>query len=123
MISRKYLKRDSAAINYYQNRVFKALNEGFGAIKDIIINRTQESFVDEYRNADVPMRRSHANIAIIGGAPRFALEALGFSTFALIALTLKLNGYSGAATTSILALFAISSMKIIHRWTGLTQVY
>ena len=120
LISRKYLKRDSAAINYYQNRVFKALNEGFGAIKDIIINRTQESFVDEYRNADVPMRRSHANIAIIGGAPRFALEALGFSTFALIALTLKLNGYSGAATTSILALFAISSMKIIPL---LQQIY
>jgi len=120
LLSKKFLKRDSKAINHYQNLVFKALSEGFGGIKDIIINRSQEVFINKYRSSDIPMRRAHANIAIIGGAPRFALEALGFTTFALIAFILKINGYSGAETTSILALFAISSMKIIPL---LQQIY
>jgi ATP-binding cassette subfamily B protein len=120
LLSKKFLKRNSKAINHYQNLVFKALSEGFGGMKDIVINRSQEFFINKYRSSDIPMRRAHANIAIIGGAPRFALEALGFTTFALIAFILKNNGYSGAETTSILALFAISSMKIIPL---LQQIY
>lgn len=126
LVSRKYLKRDSATINYYQNRVFKALQEGLGGVKDVIINRTQEAFVAEYRIADIPLRRAHANIAIIGGAPRFILEALGFITFAVIAYLLRSNETSTGSTTSLLALFAISALRVIpllqQAYTGVSSI-
>lgn len=126
LASRKYLKRDSTAINHYQNKVFKALQEGLGGVKDVIINRTQEAFVEEYRNADIPLRRAHANIAIIGGAPRFVLEALGFITFAVIAFMLRSNETTAGSTTSLLALFAISALRVIpllqQAYTGISSI-
>jgi len=117
--SRNKLKRSSNDINYYQNTVFKLLQEGLGGIKDIIINRAQDTFVNEYRKADIPLRNAHANIAIIGGAPRFVLEAVGFTAFAVIAYLLS-NSESSVRTTSILALFAISALRVIP---SLQQIY
>lgn len=126
LLSRKYLVRDSAIINQYQNRVFKTLQEGLGGIKDVIINRTQEAFVSEYKQADFPLRRAHANIAIIGGAPRFALEALGFVTFAVVAFMLRSNETSAGSATSLMALFAISALRVIpllqQAYTGVSNI-
>jgi len=126
LLSRKYLTRDSEIINKYQNRVFKALQEGLGGIKDVIINRTQEAFVEEYKHADLPLRRAHANIAIIGGAPRFALEALGFVTFAVVAFILRSNETGAGSATSLMALFAISALRVIpllqQAYTGVSNI-
>jgi ATP-binding cassette subfamily B protein len=117
--TRNNLKKSSRDINYYQNTVFKLLQEGLGGIKDIIINRAQDTFVNEYRKADIPLRNAHAKIAIIGGAPRFVLEAVGFTAFAIIAFLLS-NSESSARTTSILALFAVSALRVIPL---LQQIY
>jgi ABC-type multidrug transport system fused ATPase/permease subunit len=117
--TRNKLKNSSRDINYYQNTVFKLLQEGLGGIKDIIINRAQDTFVNEYRKADIPLRNAHANIAIIGGAPRFVLEAVGFTAFAIIAFLLS-NSESSVRTTSILALFAVSALRVIPL---LQQIY
>ena len=88
-LTRRRLERNSQRIAYEQTQVIKALQEGLGGIRDVLLDGTQPVYCDVYRQADHPLRRAHGNNIFIGGSPRFAMEALGMVLIAALAYVLS----------------------------------
>lgn len=106
LATKKGLERDGLRVNHESNQVFKALQEGLGGIRDVLIDGTQSTYCTIYRNADLPLRRATANIAIISGSPRYVIEALG--TMLIAALAYLLAGSSTGITGAIPVLGALA---------------
>lgn len=113
LITRKALMRDSQRISRDQSQVVKALQEGLGGIRDVLIDGTQAAYCDIYRNADMPLRRAQANIAIIGGAPRFGIEALGMVLIAALAYFMASRSGSMAAAIPVLGALALGAQRML----------
>ena len=78
--------------------MIKALQEGLGGIRDVLVDGTQSTYCEIYRNADIPLRRAQANIQLISASPRFLVESLGMVFIAALAysLSVRQEGVVGA---------------------------
>jgi ATP-binding cassette subfamily B protein len=106
LVTKKALVRDSQRINYESNQVVKAIQEGLGGIRDVLIGGTQSIYCNIYRKADLSLRQAMANIAIISGCPRYGIEALGMVLIS--ALAYSLAGRSSGITNAIPILGALA---------------
>lgn len=113
LVTKKALGRDSKRINNESNQVIKALQEGLGGIRDVLIDGTQATYCKIYRNADLPLRRATANIAIISGFPRYGIEALGMVLIATLAYTLAGSSSGIANTIPVLGAFALGAQRLL----------
>ncbi|MCI0352235.1 MAG: hypothetical protein L0Z53_22685, partial [Acidobacteriales bacterium] len=86
--TRKRVAKDSQRVTAGQSRVTQVVQEGLGGIRDVLIDGLQETYFRIYRQADSGLRRALANIAILGGAPRPVIEALGVVLIGGLAYTL-----------------------------------
>lgn len=107
-VTKKRLLRDSQLISRESNQVIKALQEGLGSIRDVLIDGTQDIYCKIYRDSDIPLRRAKASITIIGGSPRFGIEALGMALIALLAYSLTDNVEGNLSSTAIPVLGAMA---------------
>jgi ABC-type multidrug transport system fused ATPase/permease subunit len=115
--ARKQLVLDGQIINREQSQVLRVLNEGLGGIRDVLIDRLQEAYVEAFRRADWRLRRSNANIAILGSTPRFVIEAAAMLLIGLTAYYL-VNQPGGAnqaiPTLGVLALGAQRLLPLLQ---------
>jgi ABC-type multidrug transport system fused ATPase/permease subunit len=100
-------------INTKQPIVLKVLQEGLGGIRDILIDGTQNVYYEIYRKADADVRKSQADLILIGQAPRYLLETLGMTLIALIAYFIAKNSNGTANVTVILGGFAIGALRLL----------
>jgi ABC-type bacteriocin/lantibiotic exporter with double-glycine peptidase domain len=112
-ITKRRLTLYSVTINQESNKVVKALQEGLGGIRDVLIDGTQEIYSDIYRKADLPARRSQANINIIGGAPRYLVEVIGMLLIALIAYNFTRNSSSFSFAVPVLGSLALGAQRML----------
>ncbi|MDO8713780.1 MAG: ABC transporter ATP-binding protein [Polynucleobacter sp.] len=125
-ISRAALARDSRRISHESNMVVKAVQEGLGGIRDVLIDGTQSVYCDIYRNADLPLRRATANIAIIGASPRYAIEALGMVLIAVLAYYMANRPAGIAGAIPVLGALALGAQRLLpllqQAYAGWTSV-
>lgn len=119
-MSRRRLNRNSQRIAHEQTQVIKALQEGLGGIRDVLLDGTQPVFCETYRQADLPMRRAQGNNIFIGGSPRFIMETLGMVLIA--ALAYALSKQVGGITTAlpVLGALAVGAQRLLP---ALQQIY
>lgn len=82
------LATNSARIAKETTNVLKSLQEGFGGIRDVLIDGSQAMYCRIHRNADLPKHQAEGSILFIGQSPRFLMEALGMILIVGIAYTL-----------------------------------
>lgn len=113
LVTKRRLARDSDRISRESNLVIKALQEALGGIRDVLIDGTQAAYCKIYRDADIPLRRSQANIQIISGAPRFLVESFGTVLIAILAYKLagREAGVSGAIP--VLGALALGAQRLL----------
>ncbi len=111
--AKKRLNKDSYRISRESNKVIKALQEGLGGIRDVLIDGAQSTYSKIYQDADLPLRRSQANIQIISGAPRFIIESIGMILIALLAYVLTANTDSGSDAVLLLGVLAVSAQRLL----------
>ena len=112
------LNRGRLAANSNQNSneansIFKALQEGLGGIRDVLIDGTQETYCKVYKDADLRMRKSQANMLFIGQWPRFMLEGLGMALIALIAFFLTKRDGSLVDAIPFLGALALGAQRML----------
>lgn len=119
-LSRRRLKQNSLRIAYEHAQVIKALQEGLGGIRDVLLDGTQQVYCDIYRQADYPLRRAHGNNIFIGGSPRFAMEALGMILIAILAYGLSRQAGGVTLALPVLGALALGAQRLLP---ALQQIY
>jgi ABC-type multidrug transport system fused ATPase/permease subunit len=109
---RHQLKRYSQIIAIEQVKVIKALQEGLGGIRDVLLDGAQPVFCDAYRRSDHPLRRVQGNILFLTSSPRFAMEALGIALIATWAY--GLSHFEGITTAlPMLGALALGAQRLL----------
>ena len=111
--SKKQLMRNSKRISKEYGRMVKALQEGLGGIRDVLLDGTQAVFCRIYRSADLPLRRAQANNQIIAASPRFLIEALGITLIAMLAYMLSNEQGGGTNSIPLLGALAMGAQRLL----------
>lgn len=119
-VSRKRLHKNSHRIAFEQTQVLKALNEGLGGIRDVLLNNTQNVYCDIYKRSDYPFRQAVGNNQFISSSPRFAMEAIGIALIAILAYVLSLQPGGIAKEIPILGALALGAQRLLP---SLQQIY
>jgi ABC-type multidrug transport system fused ATPase/permease subunit len=112
---------NSLAISRETNYMTKSLQEGFGGIRDVLINGTQSFYSDSYRSANGLLRRAQASNIFIAGCPRFIVEFLAIVTISLLAymFTSASDGIAGAIPAlGVIALGAQRMLPMMQQLYG-----
>ncbi len=112
-LSRRRLKLNGQRITYEQTQVIKALQEGLGGIRDVLLDGTQPVYCDIYWQADRPLRQAYGSNIFIGGSPRFAMEALGMALIACLAYALSQKAEGIASALPVLGALALGAQRLL----------
>ncbi len=93
--------------------VLKSLQEGFGGIRDIIIDGRQTVYCEIYRRADFPMRLALGSNAFINVGPRYVIEALGMLVIAALAYFLNRQSDGIVAAIPVLGAFVLGAQRLL----------
>jgi ABC-type multidrug transport system fused ATPase/permease subunit len=103
--------------NNKQGQIIKYLQEGFGGIRDVLLDHTQEIYCNQYKLADSPLRKAQANIQIIGQSPRYIVEAIGVSAIGLFAYFYTNTGGSDPSSfislIPVIGVLALSAQRLL----------
>jgi ABC-type multidrug transport system fused ATPase/permease subunit len=113
LLTKKSLQENGAVANRESSRVIKALQEGLGGIRDVLIDGTQETYCAIYRQADIPLRRAKANIQVISNSPRFAIEALGMVLISILAFALATRSEGLTGTIPLLGALTLGAQRLL----------
>ena len=118
--ARRELRRNGQKIAEASSQQLRALQEGLGAIRDVLLDGSQTTYLQIYRQADRPQRQLQAKNSFLGAFPRYALEALGMVAIALLGGLLVLHRGSGAAVIPLLGALALGAQRLLP---ALQQIY
>jgi len=119
-VTRRWLRRNSQRIAAEHTQVVKALQEGLGGIRDVLLDGTQPVYCDIFRKADYSMRRAHGNIIFASTSPRFVMEALGMVLIAALAYGLSRTAGGVVSALPVLGALALGAQRLLP---VLQQVY
>ena len=120
LFTRARLRANSRLVAENSTQRMKALQEGLGGIRDVLLDNTQEVYCAEYRKADIRLRRAQAESVITSEVPRFAVEALGMCFIALLAFSLSQRIEGIQAALPMIGAIAIAAQRILPL---LQQIY
>jgi ATP-binding cassette subfamily B protein len=112
-LSRRRLHLNSQRIADEYTHVVKALQEGLGGIRDVLLDGTQPVYCEVYRQADHVLRRAQGDNAFIGQSPRFAMEALGMVLIAALAYVLSRQAHGAATALPVLGALALGAQRLL----------
>jgi ATP-binding cassette subfamily B protein len=122
-ITKRRIAHNSQTIAAQQGRFTKAIQEGLGGIRDVLIDGTQPVYSKLYKDAFLPWQRALASNQVVGASPRFGVEALGMVLIAGLAYVLAAAaGVAGGATNAIpiLGALALGAQRLLP---VLQQIY
>ena len=94
-------------------QVIKSLQEGLGGIRDVLIDGSQATYCQIYRDADLPLRRVQGNNSFISSSPRYGLEALGMLLIAGLAYSIAQQADGIAKSIPILGALAMGAQRLL----------
>lgn len=101
-------------------QVIKSLQEGLGGIRDVLIDGSQDTFCQIYRNSDHLLRRSQGSSMFIASSPRYVMESLGMVLIATLAYSLAQQVDGIGKAIPILGALALGAQRLLP---VLQQIY
>lgn len=111
--TRRRLKDNSKCIAQEQTRVVKSLQEGLGAIRDILLDGTQAVYCEVHKNAVKQLQRATGENQYITLGPRYVMEALGMVLIAILAYTLNYQPGGIGAALPVLGALALGAQRLL----------
>jgi ATP-binding cassette subfamily B protein len=111
IITKRRIHKNSHTIAALRVKVAKAIQEGLGGIRDVIMNGTQPVYSRLYKEAFIPLQLALASNQVIAGSPRFGVEALGMGLIAGLAYILAVRG--GADVIPMLGALALGAQRLL----------
>ena len=111
--ARRRLQVNSQRIANESTQIVKALQEGLGGIRDVLLNGSQPVYCDIYQRADSPYRLASASNAFIAVSPRFAMEAIGMVLIGILAYAISLQTGGVSSALPMLGAIALGAQRIL----------
>lgn len=111
--TRHRLARNSEYIAQEQTQVVKALQEGLGAIRDVLLDGTQAVYCDVYRKAIQKLQKATGENRYINQAPRYGMEALAMVLIAALAYILSFQEGGVGAALPVLGALALGAQRLL----------
>jgi ABC-type multidrug transport system fused ATPase/permease subunit len=119
-LSRRKLKRNSQRMAVGQTQVVKALQEGLGGIRDVLLDGTQPVYCATFHQSSQQLRHAQGNNIFLAGSPRFAMESLGMVLIAVLAYGLSRQPGGIATALPVLGALALGAQRMLP---ALQQAY
>jgi ATP-binding cassette, subfamily B, bacterial PglK len=113
ILARKRLLMDSQRAAYESTLVIKALQEGLGGIRDVLIDGSQATYSRIYHKADMSLRRAQGNYVIISASPRYGIEVLSILVLAALAYSLAPQADGITKAIPILGALALGAQRLL----------
>lgn len=119
-LARRRLRANSEKIAVEHAHVIKALQEGLGGIRDVLLEGAQELYYVTYRKADLPVRHAQGDNVYLSQSPRYMMETLGMLIIAALAYVLSRQPGGAAAALPTLGVLAFGAQRLLP---ALQQMY
>ena len=91
----------------------KALQEGLGSIRDVLLDGSQSIYMHRYQRADRPQRQLTARGDYLNAFPRYAVEAIGLVAISLLSGGLVIQRGIGSAVIPLLGALALGAQRLL----------
>ena len=122
-ITKQRIAKNSQTIATQQIGVTKAVQEGLGGIRDVIIDGTQPVYSKLYKDAFIPMQLALASNQVVGAIPRFGVESLGMVLIAGLAYMLAAASGAGGGVTNAIPILGALALGAQRLLPVLQQIY
>jgi ATP-binding cassette, subfamily B, bacterial PglK len=112
-MTRKKLRSNSGIINSEQSNVVKALQEGLGSIRDVLLDGTQAVYCSVFGQAINKLEKANRQNKFINQAPRYLIESLAMVLIALLTYLLSVQEGGLSASLPVLAALALGAQRIL----------
>jgi ABC-type bacteriocin/lantibiotic exporter with double-glycine peptidase domain len=113
LVTRQELNRNSKVIAEMETQRVQAIQEGLGGVRDVIIDGTQNVFVNRYWAYEARQRRAQAVTYFLSYAPRYLIESLGMIVIAMLALWLSTRAAGLSGALPILGALALGAQRAL----------
>ncbi len=93
--------------------VTKAVHEGLGSIRDILLDRSQKYHVERFSTDDQCVRGLRAQAEFLGGFPRFLIEGVALAGIAILSLLLVRQPGGLVAALPVLGSLALGAQRLL----------
>jgi ATP-binding cassette subfamily B protein len=118
--SKRLLIRNSALQSRLQQALIKALQEGLGAIRDVLLDGSQAFYVGLYQKSDRRLWRILATNNLVSIVPRYVMEAIGLLIIATLAYSVAKQPGGLVDAIPALGAFALGAQRLLP---VLQQIY
>ena len=122
-LTRRNLATNSKVIAKQGGLVNKAIQEGLGGIRDVLIDGTQSVFVEQYKAAVYPLQSAFASNSVIAAIPRYGIESLGITLIAAVAYLMFINAPGQDGTTVAIPVLGTIALGAQRVFPLLQQIY
>jgi len=120
------LLANGEVISVRQSEVIKALQEGLGGIRDVLLDGTQNIYCKIFHQSDLKLRKAVADNQIIGSSPRYIIESIVIVFFAFISLFLVNKNGGIEFAIPLLGALALGAQRVLpllqqifHSWSSI----
>ena len=111
--TRRRLVQNSRVIAQQQTNVLKSLQEGLGAIRDVLLDGVQEVYSNIYNRAAVELQRANSENSFISQFPRYFIESLAMVLFAFLVLMMSRRPHGLIHVLPILGVLALGAQRLL----------
>ena len=111
--TRQRLMQNGRQIAKKQTQLVKALQEGLGAIRDVLLDSSHAVYVGIYRRGVQKLVRAGMENTYINQSPRFVMETLGIILIAVLAYILSNQSGGVGSALPILGALALGAQRLL----------
>lgn len=111
--AKRRLKNNSQISAFNATKKVQALQEGLGAIRDVIIDGNQAVYVAKFAQADREQRTAQASNQVLSVAPKYVVESVGMVMMVLLALYLTQQPGGAASALPLLGAMALGAQRML----------
>jgi len=107
------LYKNSKIVSDEAANSIRALQEGLGGIRHVIIDELADYYLEEYRSVDLKWREAQANTLFIATSPRYFIESIALIALAVLAFNMAGTSHGLIDNIPIFAAFMLGIQKLL----------
>ncbi len=119
-LTRKRLEQNSIEIASESEKILKSIQEGLGAIRNVIIDGSQKVFISDYHKADIALRKAQCGNNVMSACPKFIVEALTIILISVVSFSFGLRSGGIIEVLPVIGVIVLAAQKVLP---NIQQIY